>query len=129
MAKVSPHGRVIQGDYNGYSIYIWYEKEMLKIVYDSYLYTKLLGGEPDHREAARICRSTVERYQLINAAEKPFSYAEYDVASFLYGPMAASQALKDTLYTVAIYFKDGKKCVAELNSAAYNTLTSACFVL
>lgn len=129
MARIQPDGNIIQGDYKGYNIYVWQPNVLLKIIYSGELYTKIFGGEPDHRETARIDRTTVERYQLINSAEKQFSYADYDRASFWFGPVAAAQALKDTTYTVAIYFKNGKKCVAELNSAAYKTLTSACFVL
>lgn len=127
---VAPHGTVTQGDYAGMNVYIWVSNTSLMIVEG--IVDRGLFAAPFY-ERKLIDKSTVEKYTLVSTS-KTTGATNYSIGmtALMFGKGAAQTLVNSVQvdrYTVAVYFKDGKKCVMELNSAAYSTLTAACFQL
>lgn len=127
---VQPDGVVIQGDYEGLYVYIWEPRKSLKIIEG--LYDPAFFAAPYYIKAT-IDIKTVDHYQLISSMEgSAITQKNFNTTSFVYGPLTALSlvnASKTMLHTVAIYFKDGKKCIVELLDPAFHTLQTGCFQL
>ena len=132
MAKkiIAPHGKIVQGDYNGMNIYVWKENVSLKIV-AGMVKTGFLA--PVYTELALIDHSNLKNYKLhkLISASGPSSVCQSAVGEARLPPeLLTSATLRSsatTIYNVGLSFKDGRQCVAELGSFAYKTLTAIYF--
>ena len=127
---IAPHGKVTQGDYAGMNVYVWVDNTSLMI--EEGVVDRGILAAPFY-ERKLIDKSTVEKYTLVSTG-KTTGATNYSIGltALMFGKGAAETLVNSVQvdrYTVAVYFKDGKKCMMELNSGAYNTLTSACFQL
>ncbi len=125
---IAPHGKVTQGDYAGMNVYVWVDNTSLMIV-DGIVDRGFLAAPFYERKL--IDKSTVVKYTLVSTTKTTGeSNRAIGITAMVYGRVAAETLVNSVQidrYTVVVYFKDGKKCMLELNSDANNTLSSACF--
>lgn len=127
---VEPRGKVTQGDYLGDNIYILKENESLLITSD---YASYYTGTSACKAKKIINSQSVKSFQLINTTQTSGMNATTAGAAAVFLGSSFARTLVNAVqvnqYIVAIYFKDGKKCVAQLDDNAYRTLSAGCFVL
>lgn len=111
------HGTVIEGDYKGLNVYRWDD--------NSFIITKgriSRGPNADKWSTVKeISKKTVERYQVLSSYGQNNSFM-----GMLHNRMVGGTAN----HQIAIYFKNGKKCIIQLfYDAPFNDLQRILFVL
>ena len=125
---VQPFGKVLQGDYEGTNVYVYEQNKSLCFIEG--IYDKGVFAAP-YTVKRILSASDVQRYEVVSVyQETGMSDVSLGAAIFFAGKKAAqslANAVQVNRYKVAIYFRDGKKSLVDINNDAYSTLTSACF--
>ncbi|MDD7625020.1 MAG: hypothetical protein PUJ56_02400 [Butyricicoccus sp.] len=109
---------VIAGDYKGYDMIRFFGK------------IHLMGILPP---PIIIDKTTVERYEVVdknNETSISSAFGRAAAGSLLFGPIglaAGFTAQKKNIHTIALYFKDGKKSLLEVNDANYKAIMKKLF--
>lgn len=123
-------GAVQAGEYSNRPIY---SSKDLRLSKDEYLVIceKLVKFDkftPDVPIVLKnIAPDTVARFNVIEQQTVSGRSGNVLGATLLYGlagTIAASQQVTETLYTIAVDFKDGRSCLLKLFSRAYNTFVN-----
>ena len=131
MGKVfEPQGKVIEGDYEGKNVYRFLDDDRFVIVTGKFD-TRLFGQS--HTIERDIDKSTVEKYVELGTAQTAPNASSVAKGMFWAGALGAAlgaAATQSFTGDIAIYFKDGKKCVIRLfHPNTYQALKSKLFVL
>ncbi|MBQ3604125.1 MAG: hypothetical protein IJA02_09815 [Clostridia bacterium] len=124
-----PNGKVLEGNYEGKNVY-WLHDGSFAIVTGK-IDTRLFGA--GHIIHKKIDKTTVERFVELGTAQTGADASAVAKGMFWAGPLgaaigaAASQSFSGDL---AIYFKDGEKCVIRMfHPKPFQALKSKLFVL
>lgn len=124
-----PNGKVVEGDYAGKNVY-WLHDGSFVIVTGK-VDTRLFGDV--YVIEKKIDKSTVEKYVELGTAQTGADASAVAKGLFWAGPLGAAigaAATQSFSGDMALYFKDGKKCVIRmLHPELYQALKSKLFVL
>lgn len=123
-----PNGKVIEGDYEGKNVY-WLNDGFAIVT--GKVDTRLFGTA--HKVEKKINKTTVESFVELGSAQTGPNGATVAKGMLLAGPVGAligAAATQSFSGDLAIYFKDGEKCVVRMFSQkSYQELKSRLFVL
>ncbi len=123
-----PNGKVIEGDYAGKNVY-WVDDSFAIVT--GKIDTRLFGH--GHIIEKKIDKSTIERYVELGTAQTGADASAVAKGMFWAGPIGAAigaAATQSFSGDMALYFKDGKKCVIRMfHPKPYQALKSKLFVL
>lgn len=123
-----PNGKVIEGDYAGKNVY-WVDGSFAIVT--GKIDTRLFGH--GHIIEKKIDKSTIERYVELGTAQTGADASAVAKGMFWAGPIGAAigaAATQSFSGDMALYFKDGKKCVIRMfHPKPYQALKSKLFVL
>ena len=130
---ISEDGRIIQGKYEGYFVYLWKTNESLSIhkerIYESGLLT---ASNKQSSQVFIINKDSITDTQDMGSAVHKANTEAVLKVGFWFGAVAAiaaNQIGTRESYTVAIEYPDGERSLLQLNSYAYQTLKSIKFAL
>ena len=117
------HGQVIDGDFKGKNVYRWNDSSF--IIVDGKIATGLFA--PGYTKLQEISKDTVERYVEISSTSGN-SHPNAAIIGIL--GVLSGTAIGTAQHDLAIYFKNGKKCVIRLFfDTCYNDLKRILFTL
>ena len=112
MANVSYlelHGSVVNGDYIGMNVYRWNDESF--VIVDGYISS---ASSQNWKKLAEISKKTVSNHIVISTKyESHSSLLEKIATNYIYKEAGRVQK-GSAAHDVAIYFKNGKKCIIRL---------------
>ncbi len=129
MAKMYPHGIVVNGEFAGLNVYVWAENKSLMIV-DGVLDNGFFGRSSTNK--CELNASTIKAYEDLGSVTQNASPKAVSTATFWFGVGAgvlASQLGKQEVHTVVVQYSSGKVSMLQLNSWAYRNFIAFTFAL
>lgn len=124
-------GKVLQGKYAGYFIYVWEENKSLSI-HSNRPKNGFLLNTWETTKVCTISSKSIKSTQDMGSTVQNANPEAVLKAGFWFGAAAAVVASNlgtQSTHTVAVEFLDGEKSLLQLNSRAYTTFKSIEFAV